>query len=230
MASVSHNWAGVVLILEHEDAQALVNAGPNIGAAVAAIAGPALVAANVAAPVVAAVGAALIGYFKIQSELVKAVDRGFGVYLTLPWPAIWFGQVWLIIPTTRPEIGLGKGWASTDGGQFKTEDSSDLIRFQIAHGAVSQDSVEFVLTVANTSSGWAKAIIMPDGEGNEWEIRAEGRGSSAQNGLWAGQVKNGQLLTFRKPKAWGIWYTVVQIGFLEDLVGGDRVTFIWESD
>jgi hypothetical protein len=71
---------------------------------------------------------------------------------------------------------------------------------------------------------------MPDGLGSEWEIRAQGRGASATNGLWADQVKNGQVLTFRKPKVFGIWHDVIQIGFLGDLDPGDRVVFTWRRD
>ncbi|WP_141753696.1 MULTISPECIES: hypothetical protein [Streptomyces] len=81
-----------------------------------------------------------------------------------------------------------------------------------------------------TTSGWAKAIIMPDGLGSQWEIRAQGRGASASNGLWAHQVQNGQVLTFRKPKMFGIWVDVIQIGFLGALDPGDRVVFTWRHD
>jgi hypothetical protein len=230
VATVDFNLAGLVIILDHADATALVNAGPNIGAAVGGALTPALTAASVAAPLAAAITAAVIGYFKVQSALVAAVDRGNGVYLTLPWPAIYFGQIWLIIPTTRPAIGLGAGWALVNQGQFRTEDSADLVTYQVENGAVGADVVEFRLVIGNNSSGWAKVIIMPDGQGSRWEIKAEGRGNSAQNGLWANQVNNGQSLTFRKPKAFGIWYSVVDIGYLNDLRGGDRVTFVWEQD
>jgi hypothetical protein len=230
MASLDFNLAGLVLILDHADATALTTAGPNIGTAVGAVVGPALVAASVAAPLAAAISAAVVAYFKIESALVAAVDRGNGVYLTLPWPAIYFGQIWLIIPTTRPAIGLGAGWALVHGGQFKTEDSADLVTYQVQNGAVAVDTVEFQLVIGNNSSGWAKVIIMPDGQGSRWEINAQGRGSTAQNGLWANQVNNGQSLTFRKPKAFGIWYSVADISYLNDLKGGDRVRFVWEQD
>jgi hypothetical protein len=42
--------------------------------------------------------------------------------------------------------------------------------------------------------------------------------------------KNGQVLTFRKPKVFGIWHDVIQTGFLGDLDPGDRVVFTWRRD
>lgn len=127
-------------------------------------------------------------------------------------------------------VGLGEGWANLPTGSFGTEDSADLIEYVVQKEAVPIEVVEFSLVIGHTSSGWAKVILMPDGLGSEWEIRAQGRGASATNGLWAEQVKNGQVLTFRKPKGWGIWYDVVQIGFLGDLDPGDRVVFTWRRD
>jgi len=134
------------------------------------------------------------------------------------------------IPTTRPEIGLGKGWGNIDHGELHTEDSADLIRYRIEHGAVSTDVVEFMLVIGNDSSGWEKSINMPDGEGNSWNIKVGGRQNSAASGIWAPQVKNGQALTFSKPKEFGRWYNVLTQGYLEDLQAGDRVVFTWERD
>jgi hypothetical protein len=127
-------------------------------------------------------------------------------------------------------VGLGEGWAKLSSGSFATEDPVDLIGYVVQKNAVSPAVVEFSLVIGHTTSGWAKAIIMPDGLGSEWEIRAQGRGASATNGLWADQVKNGQVLTFRKPKAFYIWHDVIQIGFLGDLDPGDRVVFTWRRD
>jgi hypothetical protein len=127
-------------------------------------------------------------------------------------------------------VGLGEGWANLPSGFFGTEDSADLIGYVVQKNAVPPQVVEFSLVIGHTSSGWAKAIIMPDGLGSQWEIRAQGRGASATNGLWADQVQNGQVLTFRKPKFLHIWTDVIQIGFLGDLDPGDRVVFTWRRD
>jgi len=127
-------------------------------------------------------------------------------------------------------VGLGPGWANQPSGSFGTEDPDDHISYVVQKNAVGAEAVEFRLVVGHTSSGWAKAIIMPDGEGSQWVIEAKGHGASATNGLWAHQVKNGQVLTFRKPGFWGIWGDAIQIGYLEDLDPGDRVVFTWNKD
>lgn len=106
-----------------------------------------------------------------------------------------------------------------------------MIDYVVQRNAAAPDVVEFSLVIGHTSSGWAKAIIMPDGQGSQWEILAQGRGGSSSNGLWADQVRNGQVLTFRKPTPpFGIWFDVIQIGFLGDLDPGDRVVFTWRTD
>lgn len=115
-------------------------------------------------------------------------------------------------------------------GSFATEDAADLITYEVQKKAVGDDVVEFGLVIGHTSSGWAKAIIMPDGEGNQFIIQAQGRGASASNGLYMHQTKKGQVLTFRKPKGFGIWFDVIQIGYLGDLDPGDRVVFTWQRD
>ncbi|KAA0930446.1 hypothetical protein [Streptomyces apricus] len=127
-------------------------------------------------------------------------------------------------------VGLGPGWADLPNGSFGTEDAADLITYEVQKKAVGDDVVEFTLVISYTSSGWSKAIIMPDGEGNDFIIQAQGRGASASNGLYLHQTKKGQVLTFRKPKAFGIWYDVIQIGYLGNLDPGDRVVFTWQRD
>jgi hypothetical protein len=128
----------------------------------------------------------------------------------------------------RPRA-LIDGWANLSRGSFLTNDG-DLITYTVEHNAADKEVVEFVLFIGYTTSGWAKAIIMPDGQGSEWIIEAKGKGGHAGSGLWAHQVHNGQVLTFRKPKGFGIWHTVDEVGSLGDLKPGDRVTFKWEKD
>lgn len=137
----------------------------------------------------------------------------------------------IIAAAAQGGVGLGQGWANLPSGSFGTEDPADLIDYQVQQGAAASNVVEFTLVIGHTTSGWAKAIIMPDGLGSRWAITAQGRGASASNGLWADQVKNGQVLTFRKPTPpFGIWFDEIQIGFLDDLDPGDRVVFTWRHD
>jgi len=136
-----------------------------------------------------------------------------------------------ILAAAQGGVGLGEGWANLPSGSFGTQDPADLIDYQVQKNAVPSDVVEFTLVIGHTTSGWAKAIIMRDGLGSEWAITAQGRGASASNGLWADQVKNGQVLTFRKPTwGFGIWFDEIDIGFLGDLDPGDRVVFTWRHD
>lgn len=127
-------------------------------------------------------------------------------------------------------VGLGPGWANQPSGNFGTEDPADHISYVVQKNAVRAEAVEFRLVVGYTSSGWAKEIVMPDGEGSKWVIKAQGRGASATNGLWAHQVNNGQVLTFRKMGFVGTWRDAIEIGYLEDLDPGDRVVFTWNKD
>jgi len=92
MASLSYNWAGEVLALDHQEVTELTTA-LDIGSAVSAV----LAAVPGAAPIVGIISA----YLQLEKVLVQAVDKGNGVYLTLPYPAILTGEQWLIVPTTR---------------------------------------------------------------------------------------------------------------------------------
>jgi hypothetical protein len=127
-------------------------------------------------------------------------------------------------------VGLGPGWANQPSGNFGTEDPADHISYVVEKNAVGAEAVEFRLVIGYTSSGWAKAIIMPDGEGSKFVIQAQGRGGSATNGLWAHQVNKGQVLTFTKMGFVGTWRDTIEIGYLEDLDPGDRVVFTWNKD
>ncbi|WP_125728027.1 hypothetical protein [Kibdelosporangium aridum] len=232
MAQVSANVWGIVVELDDAETKKVQEGTGNAGAAGPVIA-TACAAANVAAPICAAVGAIIVAYFEAQSWLISQVNTGCGVYLTLPWVAIYSGQIYAVIPTTRPcSIPLPTlEWSQQSAGQFGTNDPADTIGYQIEHGAVSADVVEFVLVIGPNSSGWDKAVFMPDGEGSEWEIKATGgRGGQAANALWAHQVRNGQQLRFHKPKDLGIWRQVLSLGGLQYLVGGDRCTFTWLRD
>jgi hypothetical protein len=194
----------------------------------------ALAAAGVTAPA-ALVTAAISAYFGAQAWLIRTVDKGCGVYLTLPWVAIWFGQIYLIIPTTRPcEVtpgpGTGTRWSDQDSGELHTEDPVDLIQWNIGRGVGDPAAVVFELFIGYGSSGWDKEINMPDGSGSSWDIFATGQGSRAENSLWAGQVHNGQMLTFRKAKMFNIMTDVLRLGDLGGLRPGDRATFTWVKD
>jgi len=224
MARVTENPAGLVLVLEHEDIAVLddtVAKGGSVAAAIASF-------LEVPAPVIAIVAA----YVGSELWLVHRLDLGNGVYLTLPWLAIYIGNPFLIIPTTRPtNIGPGRNWVAAGAGQFMTEDRADLVNFRIDRGVSSPQVVDFALEATNGRM-WRKVLVMPDGQGSQWDITIDpSQGTfAASNGLWAGQVKNGQSLAFWKAKGFGVNAWVLDLGHLETLQPGSRVVFTWLQD
>ena len=238
MANVFINGWGVGLELTTADVSALeeaIKTGLDLSEKIKEVIKEALDAAKAAAPLAGLVMAVLTAYVAIEMAIIKAVDKGNGVYLTLPWPAIYFGQLYLIIPGTRPPSipQPPLDWSNNALGSFGTNDIVDVINYVIEYNVAAADGVEFQLingTDSNNSSGWKKILVMPDGQGSQWDLVAEGRGSSAMNSLWASQVLNGQVLTFKKAKAFGVMTDVLQLGNLQNLVGGSRVTFTWSKD
>lgn len=119
-------------------------------------------------------------------------------------------------------------WTAVPYSVIHTPDG-DVIETFVEHGAVGNDTVEFVLQLGGDVT-WRKVVNMPDGEGSNWDIVAEGRGGSGRNGLWAHQVNNGQSLTLSKAKFLGVMTVVYSLGDLANLIGGDRVTLKWIKD
>lgn len=93
MAQLTANWAGVVLVLDHEEVETLATAEDVASAALG-------LGVAIPSPLAPAFGV-IIAYIQLNKEVMKAVDQGNGVFLTCPWPAVWWGQWWLIIPTPR---------------------------------------------------------------------------------------------------------------------------------
>lgn len=120
-------------------------------------------------------------------------------------------------------------WSQVDSGTLHTNDCVDSIEFTIEHGVVPADEVRFSLVLAGNVT-WKKSVNMPDGEGNDWNIVSEGANAQSENGLWSHQVNNGQVLTFYKAKFLGAMTSVLTLGDLHNLRGGDRVTFRWAKD
>jgi hypothetical protein len=144
------------------------------------------------------------------------------------WHA-WFlpyGLNWAAAYASQPDP---VSWSKKDSGTLTTADSPDSIEYAIIHNVVAADAVEFHLQLVGSVT-WKKVLNIPDGEGTSWDIVAEGANADASNGLWASQVKNGQFLTFSKAKFLGGSAPVLRLGDLENLSGGDRVTFRWVRD
>jgi len=114
----------------------------------------------------------------------------------------------------------------------------DRIVATIEDNALPEDpsaeaAVEFVLASA---LWWWKELNVPDGEtGSSWDIHTGarwngGRRFSDRVALWAHQVNNGQVLTFRKAKTFGLVSSTYQLGGLERLAPRTRVTLTWLAD
>jgi hypothetical protein len=99
--SVEVNWAGIVLILSHALTQKVLTATADAEKVKDILLGAASAAAVVISPPVSAAIAAAALYIKVERELIRFMDKGNGVYLTLPYPAIYAGVLGLIIPTSR---------------------------------------------------------------------------------------------------------------------------------
>jgi hypothetical protein len=196
--------------------------GPKLVAGAATVT-PVLVAMGM--PIVAAgiIGAALSAHASWELALMGQADKGDGVVLWAPTP-LWIGMI--VVPKTRYPDVIG-AWSEAVDAEITTWDR-DIIKTHLDHGAVGTDNVEFVMR-NHSSSGWPKGFILRDGEGSEWtEIATPGK--DAGNGLWAQQVRNGQVLTLIKAKTWGWMTPIISLGDMEKLQSGDRVTFTWTQD
>jgi hypothetical protein len=227
MADLTVNGAGVVCILDDAEIKGVIDGTVKLGGAGGLITGLVGVVSGLTAGVAGALAGVLGAYCGAQAWLIQAVNRGCGVYLTLPWPAIWFGQVYLIIPTTRPCLSPG-AWSTLDSGELRTEDPVDRIAFAIDRGAVALNSVRFDLELATSTSGWKKELHVPAGSPPYAVVN--GKGATAGVTLAASQLASTSQLTFKKAKAFGIMTPVLGLRDLGGLAPGDRVRFAWTRD
>ncbi len=128
------NWAGVVATLTHEEVTDLAGGvditdkvGELVGRAAGAVEGK--LAAEIAKLVanIDLVTKILVIWIDAERLIMSAMDKGSGVYLTLPWPCIInpFNTLmwWLIIPTTAPAADHIQGdwrWCEKCTGLFWT--------------------------------------------------------------------------------------------------------------
>jgi hypothetical protein len=123
------------------------------------------------------------------------------------------------------------GWGELEIGSLL--DDGDIIRVTIEPNVAAADVVLFRIA---SDLWWWKELNVPDGEtGSSWNIHTGavwggGRRFEDTVGLWAHQVRNGQRLSFRKAKTFGLVSTTYILGGLERLQGGSRVTFHWLRD
>jgi hypothetical protein len=113
----------------------------------------------------------------------------------------------------------------------------DLIVATVAENALPQaPAAEAAVDVWLHSELWYwKELNVPDGEGSDWNIHTGagtfgGRRFDDSVALWAHQVHNGQVLTFKKAKTLGLLSNTYILGQLDRLPPLSRVTFDWRED
>jgi len=214
VARLYTNWAGFVLQLNNQETIDVVGAADPavaVGAFVAAVPGPQTLVIGV-----------IVAYIGAQRALITAVNRGNGVYLTVPWTAVAVGGWWLVIPT--PVDGNVSAWGDAAGDLVSQDD--DLITYTIDANAVPAGEVEFVLDSAGEKD--KKELILDDGMGGVWTVYTDGARTQDRNGLYLNQLPNGKL-TFKKWKFFRRMADVMELP-IASLTGGDRVNFSWQRD
>lgn len=220
MANVIQRPYGVTIELDHGETQNLLGAGLAGGAsgAVAAI----LTAAGAAAAI-PVVGAAIAGYIGLESALIKAMDHGDGIILT----AMYFPPG-LVIPATRYAGSNPPDWSTKDSGELISPGNDHVVYTIQRNGAGNDTMAVFKLTV-KVPSGWAKALVLPDGHGNNQVISCNGNAST--EGYIMARDLGDQSITFRKPGFLGIWIDAFSTtGGLHGIKGNDLVHFTWTMD
>ena len=95
-----------------------------------------------------------------------------------------------------PTIGAPT-WAQRKGGFLRTDESVDVISYEVQPGVIKNDAVEFVLELPEKLSARKELVLVA--EDGQWIIGVEENLKINQNGLYRYQLPNGQLL-FRKFK------------------------------
>lgn len=224
MAEFGFNLYGAVLTLDHDEVEEAINVATTGGKLAPPILAALGAAGVLTGGIATAVGAVLVAYFTVEGALIKAADKGCGIYLTLPYPAIYLGQWWVIVPGSRKCDGAIQ-WDGRPKGELRDEDT-DLINFTLEGALGDPNAVEFVLNSAGPK--WRKEIILDDGMGGKWTISTDGRKTEDRSGLYTNQLPLGKLV-FRKAKAFGKMWDVLELP-LNFLKGDTRVTFYWVQD
>jgi hypothetical protein len=99
----------------------------------------------------------------------------------------------------------------------------------IEQNAVASNAVEFVLQSAPWITWW-KQVVVPNGHGGHFILETKDDKHEDRNGLWADEINNGQQLSLWAGGFWGIGRPVADLGNLQRLPPGSRITFRWVQD
>jgi hypothetical protein len=222
MSQTHADWRGITIELDNAETGNLLAAMGVAGTAGAGGIATALTSMGVPPYVAGIIGAAIAAHITWELVAIKAANQGQGVILTMPYYA-----PGVAIPSPRSVPDINQNWVAQRNGTFVTP-GGDRVNYLVESGVEDPAVVTFRLVNQN-QSGWDKSFILRDGQGSQWEIGST-VSQAGQDGLWAGQVHNGQQLTFRKPSFMGWWIDAFSVGGLDALQPGDRATFTWVQD
>jgi hypothetical protein len=124
------------------------------------------------------------------------------------------------------EPGHPLAWSEQASGHLVTRDL-DRVDYRIDPQAVPDDQVEFVLQLGDGIT-WRKELVLKADDG-EWTISAQDANRSAANGLYRYQLPHGQV-RLRKAKAFNLMHDVLELGDVDRLPIGARITITWVRD
>jgi hypothetical protein len=125
------------------------------------------------------------------------------------------------LPSTHLRV-----WSELESGHLVTRDH-DQVDYRIEAGALPPDEVEFVLTQADGLT-WRKEIRMQAVDG-QWTVSVQDDKRTDANGFYRYQLPDGRL-RLAKAKLFGVVVEVLELGDLDRLPVGARVTFTWARD
>jgi hypothetical protein len=226
MASVDRNGTQLVIGLDNDETNNLVGslgavAGPGGAAVITAFWAKVGITAllGAAGPWVAAAIAAHVTW---EVLVIRASNKGQGVFLYVPGPVWMSGGLGIVIPHTRTVV---TGFDAHKDDGTMTSAMADEITWHIDRGAGKAEDCKFVLV---NNCDWAKRFQLHIGA-DEYEVKAEGH-STAENSTWAKDLPETHIV-FEKPQFLGQWGGVgLDISDFGGLNGQDVTSFRWVKD
>jgi hypothetical protein len=123
---------------------------------------------------------------------------------------------------------LDTKWSAREEGDLTTTDPTDRIHYLIEHAIVKTDLINIRLV---SSASNLRLIGIIDATGAMvWDIFTDATHTTAADSVAASLIlASDQKLTFEKEQQGGAVVKVLQLGDLDCLQGGDRVTFFWNA-
>jgi hypothetical protein len=219
MATTAFDMRGLTIGLDHNETDTLLTLGSGGGVSVAALTGY-FTSIGIVGAAVPYVAAAITLHIAWEFAVIKACDRGYGVWLNAS-PMMLIGAPGVVIPSTRWDAVTFDG--HVDDGSMQSL-NGDAISWHIDRGVGAPDDCKFVLV---NQVDWNKAYKLRIGS-DSWWVQANGH-QTAENGAWFGQLGITSI-EFHKPNWYGAWGPAgLQIADFAGLNARDITTFRWVS-